>query len=236
MWTQQREQTMLPHGFLQIINPDSNMPTSRAAFPPEYFDKVDPSDDAIFYGIPRMVVHIDDAAIETLTALYDELLDDNAVVLDLMSSWRSHLPPEKPLARVIGHGMNSAEMKANLQLDDHFVQNLNFEQELPFEPDTFDAVLCAVSVQYMQFPLEVFGDVYRVLKPGGVFILSFSNRCFPSKAISAWTYSGDADHISLVNSYFTLSAKWDDVHVRIKPPAAAADPLFMLWGYKPVDE
>ena len=208
------------------------MPTTSASFPAEYFDKVDKTDDAIFYETTRMVVHIDEGAIAALKALYDELLPEDSRVLDLMSSWRSHLPKTKAFAEVIGHGMNSAEMTANPDLDEHFVQNLNVEQELPFEDSVIDAVTCAVSVQYLQFPLEVFSQVHRILKPGGLFIVSFSNRCFPSKAIAAWQYSGDADHISLVNSYFQLSAPWEDVSVRLKPPMAGQDPLFMLWGRK----
>ena len=45
-----------------------------------------------------------------MTQLYRERIPDTAVVLDLMSSWVSHLPPEKKYQRVIGHGMNAAEV------------------------------------------------------------------------------------------------------------------------------
>lgn len=212
------------------------MPTTSAAYPPEYFDKQDNSADDHFYAYPRLVVHIDEAAIHTLTSLYDELLTDGMTVLDLMSSWRSHLPAEKSLGQVVGHGMNSAEMQANPQLNEHFVQNLNQDYHLSLNNEQFDAVLCAVSVQYLQQPLEVFGEVYRVLKPGGVFIVSFSNRCFPQKAIAAWKHSLSPEHVGLVHSYFQLSAKWEDAHARIKsaeiPPNT--DPLYMLWAYKPL--
>ena len=213
----------------------TNMPTTSAAYPPEYFDKQDNSADEYFYSFARLTVHIDEAAIGALTALYGGLLTDNMAILDLMSSWRSHLPQDKQFAEVIGHGMNSAEMRDNPQLTDHFVQNLNVEQSMPLNPNYFDAVLCAVSIQYLQKPLEVFAEVYRLLKPGGVFIVSFSNRCFPTKAVGAWLHSGDQDHISLVHSYFQLSAPWEDAHARIKsaetPPNT--DPLYMLWAYKP---
>ena len=210
------------------------MPSTSASYPPEYFDKQDPADDAIFYREPRLVTHIDEGAIAALTALYAELLPESGVVLDLMSSWRSHLPADKKFSRVIGHGMNSAEMADNPQLDEHYTQNLNLEPFLPFEESSIDAVTCAVSVQYLQQPIEVFGDIYRVLKPGGVCIVSFSNRCFPTKAINAWNHSGDLDHISLVNGYFQISAQWRDTAVRIKPPGleTPGDPLFMLWSFK----
>lgn len=208
------------------------MPTTSASYPPEYFDKPDPTDDAIFYITTRKVVHIDDDAIAALTDLYDQLLPENGVILDLMSSWRSHLPTDKAFAQVIGHGMNAEEMAENPQLTEHFTINLNQAQVLPFEDNSFDAVTCAVSVQYLQYPLEVFSEVFRVLKSGGVFVVSFSNRCFPTKAINAWQYSGDEEHVSLVNSYFQLSEAWQDIHARIKPPTADKDPLFMLWAFK----
>lgn len=211
------------------------MPTTSSAFPPEYFDKADPSDDALFYEQPRMVVHIDDAAIAALAALYNDLLPAGGTILDLMSSWRSHFPEQKQFARVIGQGMNSAEMAANPRLDEHFVHNLNADPIVPFPDATFDAVTCAVSVQYLQSPVEVFAELFRVLKPGGVCIISFSNRCFPTKAIAAWQHSGDLDHITLVNSYFQISGQWEDPHVRMKPPVAGEDPLFMLWAHKPLE-
>ncbi|MGB1251566.1 MAG: class I SAM-dependent methyltransferase [Candidatus Promineifilaceae bacterium] len=211
------------------------MPTTSAAYPPEYFEKQDNSADENFYVVPRLTVHIDEPAIQALTTLYDNLLTDGMTVLDLMSSWRSHLPEGKQFASVVGHGMNSAELRENSQLNEYFLHNLNNDQMLPLNANQFDAVLCAVSVQYLQQPLEVFAEVYRVLKPGGVFIVSFSNRCFPNKAITAWIHSGDQDHISLVHSYFQLSAPWNDAHARLKsaeiPPNS--DPLYMLWAYKP---
>ena len=208
------------------------MPTTSAAYPPEYFDKQDPTDDALFYAQPRLVNHIDDAAIAALTDLYRELLPENGVIFDMMSSWASHLPPEVTYAQVIGHGMNSAELTANPQLTEHFILNLNAEQTLPFDTASVDAVTCAVSVQYLQKPIEVFSEVYRILKPGGVFIVSFSNRCFPTKAVQAWVASGDQEHIKLVNSYFQVSEKWGQVNARIKPPTPQNDPLIMMWASK----
>ncbi len=211
------------------------MPTTSAAFPPEYFEKQDPSDDKLFYAMPRLVTHIDDGAIATLTSFYAEKLPDGAAVLDLMSSWISHLPEDKPFSEVLGHGMNSAELSQNPRLTEYFVQNLNQEATLPVNDNSLDAVLCAVSVQYLQYPLEVFGEVFRVLKPGGIFIISFSNRCFPTKAIKAWVHSGDQDHIGLVHTYFQFSAEWDSPAVRIKHGTIdpSTDPLCIMWAFKP---
>lgn len=209
------------------------MPTTTAAYPPEYFDRVDESDDTLFYTYPRKVVHIDDAAIATLSDLFAELLpsDPNAHYLDLMSSWRTHLPDSLERGEVIGLGMNADEMADNPQLTSFDIQNLNADHLLPYGGQQFDAAMCTVSVQYLIRPLEVFKEVNRVLKPGGVFIVSFSNRCFPSKAIKAWVHSGDEDHIGLVNSYFQLSENWSDGTARIKN-MPDSDPLFMLWAYK----
>lgn len=207
------------------------MTTTEKAFPPEYFDKFDETNDSEFYETERKVVHIDDLAIAHLKTLYDQLLPDGCVILDLMSSWRSHLPETKQFAAVMGHGMNSAEMDDNPQLSDHFIQNLNENQTLPFSDAMFDAVLCAVSVQYLQKPLEVFAEVHRILKPGGAFIVSFSNRCFPTKAVNAWVYSDDEEHVGLVNSYFRFSAQWQNPSIRLLQPEGS-DPLYILWAFK----
>lgn len=213
------------------------MPTTSAAYPPEYFDRLDDGDDALFYATPRLVTHIDDDAVRNLGDLFRELLPPDAHILDLMSSWRTHLPADYRPSQVVGLGLNLAEMADNPQLDDFVLHDLNAEPALPFEDAAFDAVLCTVSVQYLTKPLELFAEVFRVLRPGGVFVVSFSNRCFPAKAVAAWRYSDDAQHIGLVHSYFRLSADWRDLHVRLKPPAddPPRDPLYALWGYRPDD-
>ncbi|MEM9482278.1 MAG: class I SAM-dependent methyltransferase [Cyanobacteria bacterium P01_F01_bin.116] len=164
--------------------------------------KLDASDDSLFYSAPRFVTHVDERFIEQLTELYQERLQPNSRLLDLMSSWVSHLPSDMEFERVDGHGMNDEELAKNPQLDHYFVQNLNENQTLPFEDRTFDAVLNTVSVQYLQQPEAVFAEIYRVLKPGGIAIVSFSNRMFYQKAIAAWRDSSDASHIALVKRYF----------------------------------
>ena len=175
---------------------------------PDDFKRYDDAADEAFYLVPRRVVHIDDGAIRALTALLTKLLPLSGVYLDLMSSWRSHLPDSAQPTRVVGLGMNLAEMADNPQLDAYLVHNLNENPTLPFATAEFDAAICTVSVQYMTKPQQIFREVNRVLKPGGVFVVSFSNRCFPTKAIAAWVANGDQAHQALVHSYFTASGNW----------------------------
>ena len=135
--------------------------------PPDLFRRLDESPDGEFYGIPRFVTHIDDATIAALTALYRERIPAGARVLDLMSSWVSHLPPDVEYACVAGLGMNAEELSRNARLTERVVQDLNVTPELPWPDGTFDAVVNAVSVQYLVRPVEVFAEVRRVLRPGG---------------------------------------------------------------------
>jgi SAM-dependent methyltransferase len=164
--------------------------------------KLDDSDDTLFYGMPRFVTHVDEGFIQSLTQLYRDRLSPNSQILDLMSSWVSHLPPEMSFAHVEGHGLNEQELARNSRLDHYFVQNLNQNPQLPLDDQAFDAVLCTVSVQYLQYPEAVFSEMARILKPGGIAIVSFSNRMFFQKAIQAWREGSDADHVNLVKSYF----------------------------------
>jgi len=143
-----------------------------------------------------------------------------------MSSWRSHLPPDLS-GYVTGLGMNAEELADNPQLAAWVVHDLNAEPRLPFEDRHFDAVTCTVSVQYMIRPLEIFREVNRVLKPGAPFIVSFSNRCFPQKAIALWLAMTDVEHIELIRSYF--GDGWDGVLSQENYPESA-DPLFIVWA------
>ena len=146
-----------------------------------------------------------------------------------------HLTPK----RVVGLGMNSDEMVHNPALSDGdvWVHNLNQNPKLPFADGEFDAAICAVSVQYLIQPLEVFAEVYRVLKPGSVFMVSFSNRCFPNKATAVWQSTDDSQHVQLIATYFQQSADWEDVAARIKNTEtgfpATEDPLYVIWATKP---
>jgi SAM-dependent methyltransferase len=159
---------------------------SRQPFPPGFFARIDESDDALFYAPARLVTHIDDATIAALTAYYREVLAPGAALLDLMSSHVSHLPDDVRYGRVAGLGMNATELAANPRLTERTVHDLNACPELSYEDASFDAVLCAVSVQYLTRPVDVFAEVARVLRRGGRAIVSLSHRCFPTKAIRAW--------------------------------------------------
>ncbi|MBW4594521.1 MAG: methyltransferase domain-containing protein [Brasilonema angustatum HA4187-MV1] len=170
---------------------------------PEERTKQDSTDDKLFYEHPRFVTHVDDKFIQQLTDLYRVRLKPNTRILDMMSSWVSHLPEDIPFAHVEGHGLNAEELARNPQLNHYFVQNLNENPQLPLEDQSFDAVLNCVSVQYLQYPEAVFSEIHRILKPGGVAIFSFSNRMFFQKAIQAWREGTEASRVELVKSYFS---------------------------------
>ena len=164
--------------------------------------KLDESDDTQFYDYPRFVTHVDDGFIQQLTDLYRERLQAQTRVLDMMSSWVSHLPDDVEFSWVEGHGLNAEELAKNPRLDRYFVQNLNQNPQLPLEDESFDTVLNTVSVQYLQYPEKVFAEMHRVLKPGGIAIISFSNRMFYQKAIQAWRDGSEGDRVALVKRYF----------------------------------
>ncbi len=203
--------------------------TDSPALPPEAFDKVDPTDDAAFYAPARLVTHIDAPPTASLAAFYRRQLQPGGTILDLMSSWVSHLPPEAPFAAVIGHGMNAAELAANPRLTRHFVQNLNATPSLPLDPASIDAALCCVGVQYLQRPVEVFADVRRVLKPGAPFVVSFSNRCFPTKAVAIWRALDDDGHAALVKLYMER-AGFTEATVHMLADGRRSDPLIAVVG------
>lgn len=144
-------------------------------------NRLDNSVDTIFYDAPRFVTHIDDGAIAALTAFYKEefnaLNKDKLDVLDLCSSWISHLPEDVSYGNVVGVGMNAKELEANKQLTNHFVQDLNINPDLSqFEDNSFDVICNVVSVDYLTKPLEIFQEMHRILRPGGVSLMTFSNR------------------------------------------------------------
>ena len=168
---------------------------------PENRTKLDSSNDNEFYSVPRFVTHVDEGFIDQLTELYRERLQPDTRILDLMSSWVSHLPEEIEFAHVEGHGMNYEELQKNTRLDNYFVQNLNQNPQIPLKNEDFDAVLITVSVQYLQYPEAIFAEIYRILNPGGIVIVSFSNRMFYQKAIAAWRDGTETSRVSLVKQY-----------------------------------
>lgn len=156
--------------------------------------------DERFYAQPRFTTHADDAVLARLTALYADLLDDGDRVFDAMGSWVSHLP-DRTFDHVLGHGLNEAELAANEAYDEWFLQDFNADQSLPVPDADRDAVLCALSVQYLQYPTAVFREFGRILRPDGVLVVSFTNRMFPTKAIRAWREASMHERIDLVASY-----------------------------------
>lgn len=201
--------------------------------PPRAFDKADRSRDGLFYAQPRFVTHIDDGAIEAVTGLYRELFPADGVVLDLMGSWVSHLPEDVRYREVVGHGMNAAELAANPRYDRWFVQDLNADQRLPLDDASVDAVGVCVSVQYMQEPVAVLREVARVLRPGGPVAITFSNRCFPTKAVAVWQALDPQGQAALVGLYLQR-AGFETVEARELVPSGGrggGDPLWAVVGW-----
>jgi SAM-dependent methyltransferase len=178
----------------------------------------------------RLVTHIDESAIAALTGFYRSVLQPEGVLLDLMSSWVSHLPPDLPVAQLIGHGMNAEELAANPRLTRWFVQDLNLETVLPLADQSCDAALCCVSVQYLQKPVEVFAQVRHVLRSGAPFVVSFSNRCFPTKAVAIWRSLDASGHAALVSLYLE-QAGFSAVAVQILADGRHGDPLTAVIGH-----
>jgi len=198
-------------------------------FPPSAYEREDESADARFYAEPRKVVHIDDGAIAALGRLYREVLPAGGRLLDLMSSWRSHLPADLRTGEVVGLGLNADEMADNPQLSRFVVHDLNADPRLPFGAEGFDGAMCAVSIQYVLYPVTLLREVRRVLRPGAPFVVSFSNRCFPTKAVAVWLEGTDAQHLALVRAYFETAGDWGDVTEENRSPGAG-DPLYAVWA------
>jgi len=167
-----------------MMQPTRTTVGGLADLPAEAFAKQDRTPDVLFYAQPRFVTHIDDAAIDAITDLYRRLLPPGGRILDLMSSWVSHLPAEATYGAVTGHGLNAEELAANPRLTQRFVQDLNVDPILPFETASVDAALICVGVQYLQNPVAVLREVARVLMSGAPVVITFSNRCFPTKAVA----------------------------------------------------
>ena len=197
--------------------------------PPGAFLKEDGGDDADFYAPARMVTHIDGAATRALSAYYSGILPAGGVILDLMSSWVSHLPLEIIFTEVIGQGMNAEELSNNPRLNRRFLQDLNRSPILPLESSSCDAALCCVGVQYLQHPVEVFTEILRVLRPGAPFIVSFSNRCFATKAVAIWRSLDDRGHAALVQLYLER-AGFREISAEVLRNGSMSDPLIAITG------
>ena len=208
------------------------------------FARIAGEPDAAFYAMPRMVSHVDAAASQQIAKLYERLLPVGGRVLDLMASWESHLPADHALGEIVGLGMNAEELTANPLFAQHRDQDLNLEPELPYTDGEFDAVICSLSVEYLVKPFEVFAEVARVLRPGGRFVVTFSNRWFPPKAIRVWEGMHEFERAGLVMEYFLRDGLFADLEtwsIRGLPRPAQdkyadrlgeSDPVHAVWGCK----
>lgn len=177
---------------------------------PELFAREDESDDRLFYQRDRFVHHMDTVALATVEKVVETLVvEKGARVLDLMAGWNSHIPAGMERGEVIGLGLNRNELAGNPALTDHVIHDLNRDPRLPFPDASFDAVLNTVSVDYMTRPVEVFADVARVLKPGGLFLVIFSNRMFPQKAVRIWRQSSEEERVMLVEDFFRAAGGFE---------------------------
>ena len=199
--------------------------------PPGAFRRYDERPDEEFYSVPRLVTHIDDRAIAAVTQLYRELFPAGGVILDLMSSWVSHLPEETRYERVVGLGMNEEELKRNPRLDEYVVRNLNANPKLPFEDTEFDGVGICVSIDYLTNPVAVLREVGRVLKFGSPVVVTFSNRCFPTKAVAIWSQLDDRGHVHLVERYLEEAGNFENIRGLDRSPRRVfSDPLYAVIG------
>jgi len=208
------------------------------------FVRADESNDAVFYEKPRLVSHIDDQARQHIGEIYGAMLRPGMDVLDLMSSWQSHIPESLPLSSLTGLGLNREEMKRNPQLSGYVVHDLNLNPVLPFDDKSFDAVVCSVSVEYLTRPSDVFMETARILRPGGLFIHTFSNRWFPPKAISLWSELSEFERVGLVLEYFMESSAYENLETqsirgwprpktdRYYGQIFTADPVYAVWGHE----
>jgi hypothetical protein len=233
--------------WIETITDGPGMQVRSNGSPTDFFSdspfvRSDENDDRIFYEQPRLVTHIDSRAIETISTLYGDILKPGMGVLDLMSSWRSHVPESLQPKSLVGLGMNSTEMENNPQLTGHIVHDLNLDPRLPLGDRTFDAVICSVSIEYMTRPFDVFVDVARILKPGGFFVHTFSNRWFPPKAVRVWTELNEFERMGLVLEYFLGSGCYENLKTyslrgwprpvtdRYYAAIPTADPVYAVWG------
>ena len=208
--------------------------SDELGLPPGAFARIDEEDDEAFYEPARLVYHIDDHAVSVLTALYRDILPAGGVLLDLMSSWVSHLPADIDYAEVIGLGMNAEELAANPRLMRSFVQNLNRDPTLPLADASIDAAMISVSIQYLQQPVAVLREVRQVLRPGAPIVISFSNRCFWTKAVAVWRGLDDNGHTRLVELYLQ-HAGFARIEARRLCPwiEDEQDPMYAMIGRAP---
>jgi SAM-dependent methyltransferase len=237
------------HDWLDIVATGPGMQCRWNNQPTDFFSKnafqrEDELSDRHFYQKPRLVQHIDDTAIEVVENLYGRFIKNGMRVLDLMASWKSHIPAGFQLDKLTGLGLNSEELNANNELSDRITHDLNINPMMPFETESYDVVVCTVSMEYLTHPLAVFREIGRVLRPNGPFIVTFSNRWFPTKAIKVWEELHEFERMGLVLEYFHQSGCFQNLetfsirnlprppHDKYYNDIIASDPIFAVWGRK----
>jgi SAM-dependent methyltransferase len=249
-WSAVAERREHSHGVVELATRDGpGMQARWRAQPTDFFSdrpfaRWAQEPDAEFYAMTRLVDHLDRTAIAQVGKLYARLIKPGARVLDLMSSWKSHLPDELETGAVVGLGMNEEELDANPRLTDRLVHDLNLDPRLPYDDGEFDAVICTVSVEYLTRPFEVFTEVNRVLGNGGRFILTFSNRWFPPKVIRAWETAHEFERQGLVLEFFHRAGGFGNLETfsmrglprpqddKYADRLADSDPIYAVWGSK----
>jgi len=237
------------HHWMELISDGPGMQIRWENQPTDFFSDTpfkrdDEHPDHDFYARPRLVQHLDSTAMDIVSGIYGRFLTDGMQVLDLMGSWTSHIPQGLNLKKLTGLGLNRRELEKNPRLTDRMVHDLNQTPNLPFETDTYDAVICTVSIEYLIHPVAVFKEVARVLRTGGRFVVTFSNRWFPSKVINVWKELHDFERMGLVLEYFQKSGKFRNLKTYsmrglLRPPQdkyfpeqRLSDPVFAVWGLK----
>jgi SAM-dependent methyltransferase len=225
-----------------VVRDETDENSSLSWFSSHDLGRDDETPDADFYTKPRFVDHLDSCALATVEQLYGRLIPTESTMLDLMAGPDSHLGKVGDPVKVVGLGLNETELEANPVLSERIIHDLNSDPLLPFGDNAFHAVVNTVSVDYLTRPLEVFREVSRVLKPDGLFIVVFSNRMFPPKAVNVWKRSNEKQRVELVRRFFTLSGRLrilgyhesvgkprpkDDKYFALGVPS---DPIYAVWG------
>ena len=237
------------HDWMKIISEGPGMQVRWKNIPTEFFKdnpfhRTNNAPDTIFYEKPRLVQHLDDTATAVVTYLYHRLLKNEMRVLDLMSSWQSHIPADLNLKKLTGIGLNEKELRKNKYLNDWVVHDLNENPVLPFKSNEYDAVICTVSIEYIIHPEMIFDELGRILQPDGLLIVTFSNRWFPPKVINIWEELNDFERVGLVLEYFQRNGMFTNLetysvrglprpyHDKYFPQKRYADAIYAVWGRK----
>jgi SAM-dependent methyltransferase len=200
-----------------------------AHFPAPAISAGDPAFDPIF-AREAPFAEIDGGAIAAITDLYREILPPGGAILDVLSGWMPHLPPEAPFRRVVGIGGDRRALAENPFLDDWRVQNLNGNPILPFASGEFDGATICAAIQNLARPAEVLREIARVLRPGAPLIVAFSNRCLATKAIGCWCLHDETGQLCLVAQHFAEAGNWADIRCLDRTPPQGGVPLYAVIG------